>query len=314
MHSWLRCHAGNVCLGASVNIDWLEVFRTVAARGSLTAAGQALGYPQPVVSRQLAALETAVGARLFDRLPRGVRLTEEGRYLLAHAEVILARMRAARDDLAALRNLDIGRLRAGAIDSANMALVPRAMAAFRAAHPSVTLSIAEGTSSVQLARLRNAEIDVAVVSSYPGQEPDTGPLDLHHLLADPLMVALPIDHPLTRRRTLRLADLADESWVEGFPESAQTLTEACRRAGFAPRIDYRVRNWSAKQGFVAAGFGLTLVPTLSAAALRPDIVVRPLRPHDAPVRQIHAATRRGNPAPSVMAFLACLDAAVSGGA
>jgi DNA-binding transcriptional LysR family regulator len=67
-------------------------------------------------------------------------------------------------------------------------------------------------------------------------------------------------------------------------------------------------------GFVAAGFGLTLVPMLSAAGVRPDVVLRPLRPHDAPVRQIHAAIRRGNPAPSVAAFLACLDAAVADGA
>jgi len=118
-----------------VDIAWLEVFREVAARGSLTAAAQALGYTQPAVSRQVAALEKATGARLFDRLPRGVRLTEEGRFLLTHAEVVLERMRAAADGLQALRNLEAGRLRAGAIDSANAALLPRALAAFRTAHP-----------------------------------------------------------------------------------------------------------------------------------------------------------------------------------
>ena len=108
-----------------MDIVWLEVFREVAARGSLTAAAQALGYTQPAVSRQVAALEKATGVRLFDRLPRGVRLTEEGRFLLAHAEVVLERMRAAADGLQALRNLEAGRLRAGAIDSANAALLPR---------------------------------------------------------------------------------------------------------------------------------------------------------------------------------------------
>jgi DNA-binding transcriptional LysR family regulator len=295
-----------------MNIGWLEVFREVAARGSLTAAGEALGYTQPAVSRQVAALETATGARLFERLPRGVRLTEEGRYLLAHAEVILERMRAAQDDLEALRRMEAGRLRAGAIDSANMALLPRAMTAFRAAYPNISLSVAEGTTPVQLSRLRNGEIDVAVFSGYPDQGPDTGPLDLHHLMADPLLVALPAGHPLAERKALRLADLASESWVEGFPESAQTLTSACQRAGFRPRIDFEVREWSAKQGFVAAGLGIALVPTLSACATWPGIVLRPLHPHDALVRDIHAATRHGNPAPSAAAFLTCLDAAVRG--
>lgn len=293
-----------------MNTAWLEVFHEVAARGSLTAAGEALGLPQPSVSRQIAALETAAGAQLFERLPRGVRLTEEGRCMLAHAEAILARMRAAQDDLEALRTLRAGRLRAGAIDSANTVLMPRAMAAFRAAHPNVSVSVAEGTTTVQLDRLRNGEVDVAVTSRYPDQALDAGPLDLHHLLADPLLVALPAGHRLARSTTLRLVDLAGESWVEGFPGSSLTLAGACERAGFRPRIDFAVRDWSAKQGFVAAGLGLALVPTLSAHAIRPDIVLRSLHPHDAPVRQIYAATRHGAPVPSAAAFLPYLDAAV----
>ncbi len=130
-----------------MDIAWLEVFREVAARGSLTAAGRALGYTQPAVSRQVAALEKATGARLFDRLPRGMRLTEEGRFLLAHAEVVLERMRAAADGLEARRNLAAGRLRTGAIDSANTELLPRALAAFRTAHPGVRLSVAEGRAA-----------------------------------------------------------------------------------------------------------------------------------------------------------------------
>jgi DNA-binding transcriptional LysR family regulator len=294
-----------------VHVAWLETFREVARSGSLTAAAQTLGHAQPAVSRQIAALETATGARLFDRLPRGMRLTEEGRYLLAHAEVILERVHAARDDLEALRNLAAGRLRVGAIDSANTALVPRAMAAFAAAHPHVALSVAEGPTTEQLDRLRNGEVDVAVISRYPDQILDAGLLDLRQLMADPLMVALPAGHPLAKRKALRLAELAEEKWVEGHPATAQTLVNACQRAGFRARVDFDVRDWSAKLGFVAAGLGLTLVPTLSAPAARPDIVLRPLDPHDAPVREIHTATRRGNPAPSVATFLECLDAAAS---
>ena len=292
-----------------MDIAWLEVFREVAARGSLTAAGRALGYTQPAVSRQVAALEKATGARLFDRLPRGMRLTEEGRFLLAHAEVVLERMRAAADGLQALRNLEAGRLRAGAIDSANAALLPRALAAFRTVHPGVRLSVAEGITTVQLGRLRNGEIDVAVISSNPDQELEGGPFGLCHLIDDQLMVALPAAHRLAAHPVLRLADLAGESWVEGHPESARTLTDACQRAGFRPRIDFEAREWTAKEGFVAAGLSLALVPALSAGTVRAGIVVRPLQPRDTPVRQIFAATRAGTPAPPVAAFLPCLDAA-----
>ena len=86
-----------------MDIGWLEVFREVAQRGSFTAAAQAMGYTQSAISRQVSALEGAAGATLFDRLPRGVRLTAEGKCLLTHAEAILDRLGAAQDDLAALR-------------------------------------------------------------------------------------------------------------------------------------------------------------------------------------------------------------------
>jgi DNA-binding transcriptional LysR family regulator len=222
---------------------------------------------------------------------------------------VLERLRAAADGLEALRNLEAGRLRTGAIDSANTALLPRALAAFRTAHPDVRLSVAEGTTPVQLGRLRNGEIDVAVISGYPQQELEGGPFGLYHLLDDQLMVALPAGHRLAADPVLRLADLAGESWVEGHPESGRILADACQRVGFRPRIDFEAREWTAKEGFVAAGLGLALVPSLSAVAVRTDIAVRPLHPRDAPVRKICAATRAGTPAPPVAAFLPCLGAA-----
>lgn len=294
-----------------MDLAWLNVFREVAVRGSLTGAAQALGYSQPAVSRQITALEKATGAHLLDRLPRGVRLTEEGRCLLAHAEAVLARMHAAQQDLEALRDLDTGRLRAGAFDTANAALVPPALAAFQAAHPSIKLSVIEGTTPALVDRLQNGEIDVAVISAYPHQDLDTGHLSLRHLLDDPLMVALPAGHRLARpgRAPLRLAELADENWIEGFPGGSQTLTDACLRSGFRPQIDFTAREWIAKQGFVAAGLGLALVPLLAAATLRPGIVLRDLHPDDAPVRNVHAATRRGvTTPPPVTAFLQYLAA------
>ncbi|HEY3004553.1 MAG TPA: LysR family transcriptional regulator, partial [Kribbellaceae bacterium] len=181
-----------------MNFAWLEVFREVAARGSLTAAGQALGYTQSAVSRQVSALEKATGARLLDRLPRGVRLTEEGRCLLAHAEALLERRRAAQDELDALRELGAGRLRVGAFDSADATLVPRAMAGFRATYPKVALSLVEEITAAQLDRLHNGELDVAVVSAYRHESLDVDRLELHHLLDDPLMVALPAGHEMAR--------------------------------------------------------------------------------------------------------------------
>src|SRR5687767_7007525 len=106
-----------------MQVQSLEVFRTVARLGSITAAARALRYTQSAVSRQIAALEGEWGVPLFDRLARGVALSDDGRRLLPHANAILDRLEAARDELAG----GAGQLRVGAFPTAVAALVPRAL-------------------------------------------------------------------------------------------------------------------------------------------------------------------------------------------
>lgn len=282
---------------------WLEVFREVARRGSLSAAAEALGYTQPSVSRHVAALESAMGVRLLDRLPRGVRLTEEGRTLLPHAEAVLERLDVAAGGLAALRSLEAGRLRVGAFDSADTVLVPRALAAFRAEHPLVELSLVEGNSRGQVEQLLNGRTDVSLVSgqSHPS-------LSLRRLRDDPMLVALPAGHRLAGSPVLRLAELADERWIEGFSGAIEALTEACGRAGYRPRIDFGPKEWTAKQGFVLAGLGIALVPSIIAPAFPAGIVLRPLHPDDFPARVIHVATLAGTTmTPATAAFVRILE-------
>src|SRR6266545_4319499 len=148
-----------------MQVELLEVFRVVARQGSISGAAPLLGYTQSAVSRQIAALEAEVGARLLDRSSRGVALTEEGRCLLPHAEAMLDRLVAARRDLDALHGLGAGRLRVGAFPTAVAALVPRALAAFRRVHPGVTLTLVEGWTPLLLERLLSGDADVAVVSA-----------------------------------------------------------------------------------------------------------------------------------------------------
>ncbi|WP_030394796.1 LysR family transcriptional regulator [Kitasatospora purpeofusca] len=287
-----------------MDMAWLDVFRTTARLGSFTAAGEQLGFTQSAISRQIATLEAEFGVQLFDRLARGVRLTEHGRMLLPHAEALLDRLDGTRRDLAALTGLGLGRLRIGAFDSANAALVPAALAAFGTAHPGIGISLAEGLSAQLLDRLRDGAIDLAVVAAYPGHPYDTELFDLRPLAEDPVLVALPPDHPLAGRERLRLVELADEPWIAASSRAESTLLAACVRSGFQPRIAYEVGAWTAKLGLVAAGFGATLIPALAARAARPDIALVPLHPEDTPVRLVRTATLRAHSAPpAVTAFL-----------
>ncbi|WP_033332239.1 LysR family transcriptional regulator [Streptomyces novaecaesareae] len=286
-----------------MDMAWLDVFRTVAHLGSFTAAGERLGYTQSAISRQIATLEAELGTPLFDRLARGVRLTEHGRTLLPHAEAMLERLDTTRSDLAALTELTAGRLRVGAYDSANAALVPGALAAFRAAHPQVAISLTEGLSAHLLDLLSDGAIDLAVVASYEQDAYAAEQFDLQPLLDDPVLVALPPGHRLAGRRRLRLAELADEPWIAARRQAETTLLAACLRSGFQPRIEYAVSAWTAKLGLVAAGLGPTLIPALAARAARPDIALIPLHPDDTPVRHVHTVTRKGQRLPpAVEAF------------
>lgn len=287
-----------------------EVFHTVARLGSITAAARQLSFTQSAVSRQIGALEAELGVRVFDRLPRGVTLTEEGRALLPHAEAILDRLRTARRAVDDLHSLGSGRLRVGAFPTAVAALVPRALAAFRAAYPGVGLSLVEGLTPALLERLAVGDADVAVVSSSPAGPIDAARFDLRHLLDERILVAVARDHRLARRRTVRLAELAAEPFIAGSADAVETLLRAGLPAGFRPRIDIVAAEWTAKFGCVAAGLGVSLVPALAVRGTPADIALLRLHPDDAVVRQVFAATVAGRTTPPAVArFLEFLTAA-----
>jgi DNA-binding transcriptional LysR family regulator len=289
-----------------MDTDLLAAFREVVSQGSFTAAAKALGYTQSAVSRQVAALESELDATLFDRLARGIRLTESGRCLLPHAEAVTSRLALAREDLRALRELRAGRLRVGAFPTAGTALVPTVVAAFRASCPDVTLTLIEGFVRDLVADLRAGELDVAIVTSTVDGLLDG--LTLRHVMDDRMFVAMHPSHPYAGRAQVRLAELAGDDWIAGRDRPEETLFAS---ATFRPRIAYVIREWVAKQGFVAAGLGITLIPSLAVSSVRADIALVPLHPGDSPVRVIYAATPAGITPPAALEpFLDQVDAYV----
>ncbi len=293
-------------MAATLDPARLRVFRAVVRHGSLSAAAEALSFTQPAVSRQIAALEREAGAQLLERTPRGIRLTEAGRVLLGHAEAILERMAAARAQVESVARLAGGRLRIGAFQTANTTVVPRAIAAFARDHPAVELSLMEAVSPKAIAAARAGEVDVAVVTYDP--DLDEGDLEVVHLVDDELLIALPRAHRLARKSRLRLRDLRDETWIESVAAgSRSTLLSAALAHGFEPRVRFGADQWLSKQGLVAAGVGVTLIPGLAVAALHEDIVLRSLGA-DAPRRRIVAVLPGGYRAPGAAPFVELLRA------
>ncbi|WP_066372034.1 LysR family transcriptional regulator [Herbidospora mongoliensis] len=272
--------------------DALRLIDAVARLGSFTAAAVELQYTQSAVSRRVAALEVRAGGPLFERLPRGVRLTPAGATLHRHTRDVLERLQRAGEELAAIHRGTGGRLRVGAFATANAALVPAALKDYRAEFPDVDTTLIEGMTGHLVEQLDLGAIDVAVVSDYPAGLEAPPSIALEPLLEEEFLVGLPADHRLASQQVIDLRDLRDDNWIEGArPGQGLMLAAACAAAGFTPRVGMRVGEWTGKLGFVAAGLGVTLVPALATQGMRPDLVLRPIA-RQAPRRTVFAALPR----------------------
>lgn len=271
------------------DVDALRLLVTVAGTGSFTKAAVSLNYTQSAVSRRIASLEREAGGPLFERLPRGVRLNPAGRALYRHAVEVLGRLAHAERELAVLHRGHGGLLHVGAFPTANIALVPAALRTLRQARPDVEVVAFEGRSSTLMDRLANGALDLAVVSDYPSGLPSADGVATTPLCEDDMLVALPREHPLAGADEIDLLELRDEAWLQDtYGDRPTMLADACARAGFAPRRIVRIAEWTGKFGYVAAGLGVALVPSLAAWAV-PDGLVLARLTDPALRRTLHVA-------------------------
>lgn len=275
-----------------LNVQRLRVLREVLARGSFSEAASALNYTQSAVSQAIATLESEAGVPLIERDRRGLRPTTAGERLAEHAGRILTQLDAAEAELGAIAGVAGGELRLASFPTAGATLMPLAIAAFRSAHPNVTLSLVEGEPEELIPRLRDGEFDLGLIFEFVGTG-ELGPgLRSSPLFQDPMKLALPKGHRLARKERIPLEDLSDEAWVQTSEASAcaRHVVRICRAAGFEPRVSFESDDYLTVQGLVAAGVGVALIPQLALSqTVSYDIAVRELHP-DGPVRHVVAAT------------------------
>src|SRR3954453_1748916 len=197
-----------------LDVRRLRVLREVAQTGSFSAAAESLAFTQPAVSRQIATLEAEAGPAPLGRPARGVPLTQAGELLVGHADAILDRLAAAENQLEALNSLAGGRLPLGATATANATLIPLAIRAFDEQYPEVHLRLDEALTSELIERVAAGALDLAIVAN-PERYELPGEIVIDHLMDDPQHLALARDHPLAGAPEIRMADLAEEVWIEG---------------------------------------------------------------------------------------------------
>ncbi|HYK38214.1 LysR family transcriptional regulator [Alloacidobacterium sp.] len=276
----------------------------IAETGSFSRAAEHCHVAQPSLSQQVLKLEQDLGAKLFDRLGRSVRLTEAGRAFLPHARSILHQMEAARTGVAD-KCMDVrGSVTVGVIPTIAPYLMPGYTAAFAKKFPEAKLRILEETTPILVERLRNLSIDLAVLA-LPLRHKE---FEMFPLRTEPLFAVLPKDHPRAAAKSLALKDLRGESFVmlrDGHCFRGLSIA-ACARARVTPRIAFESDQFSSLLGMVAAGVGVTLVPEM---AIDRGASCRYIRISDTrATRTIVAAVLRGRSFnPVQQAFLAGIN-------
>jgi len=253
----------------------LVTLAAVVRHGSFAAAAEELGYTQSAVSQQVAELERRVGARVVVRRP--VRATEAGQVLLDTESAISVSMSRAATELAALADGTGGEVRLGAFISAAASIVPPALARLRATHPAVHITLRELEQRETHALLFRGEIDLAITFDYehaPGPVP-TG-LTQEHLMDDPIMVVLPVGHPLAGTDGVTPADLPSDAWINTAVD-ARDLAAFEGDRGSGHRLDFDGMDFRTALNLVAAGLGVALLPRLLLSDAPPGVVALPMR-------------------------------------
>ena len=277
----------------------LLTFHAVARAGSFSAAARELSLTQPAVSQQVAALERELGAQLLHRGPGGLTLTEAGALALEHAEALAQRLAIADTQLAELGSEE-AKLRVGAFPSALATLVPAAIERLGARR----VSAVEATMAELPGRVADGSLHVAVCfqdAAAPRREHPG--LRRHDVLVEPFMMIVGPKHRLAGRKTLRLQELADDTWTA--PSTSGMVVEACRAAGFEPDVRFLTSDVLASRALVAAGLAVALSPSLVARGFE-DVRAIAVR-DDPPKRAVYALTPRTGTTAAARAFLEALQ-------
>jgi DNA-binding transcriptional LysR family regulator len=257
----------------------LRIFCAVADDGSFTAAATRLHLTQSAVSQQIALLERDLDVLLMERMPRGIRLTEAGKVLNERARKLIRESTELERDLRLLVDRP-KTLTLGVFSTANAYLAPLVVKRFRQLNLGYQLALRAVEPSDLASELVYGTIDVGLTWDYDFLRRSLPRLQTRHLLTDPLCLLVPADHPLAAASDpVRLADLADESWVVRHHSAApyeEAFEVMCRSVGFEPRVVFRTDDYQSAQGLVAAGVGVAVAPRLSTTIQHPDIAIKPI--------------------------------------
>jgi LysR family hydrogen peroxide-inducible transcriptional activator len=244
-----------------MELHQLRYFCSVADTGSFSRGAEHSHVSQPSLSQQIRKLEDELGARLFDRLGRSIRLTELGKAFLPRARAVLRELESARGDVAEQKDSAGGAITIGVIPTVAPYLLPKQLSAFARAFPEAQLTVVEDITPVLLDRLRAGTIDLAVLAlPVRGHEFESFPI-----LTERLFAALPREHRFGKQKSIALKDLRAEPFLllrDGHC-FRDTAVAACDRVRLHPQVVFESGQFSSLIGMVVAGMGVSIVPEMA---------------------------------------------------
>ncbi len=274
-----------------MDLDQLRGFFETARHKSFTRAAEKLFLTQPAISLQVKALETELGERLFERHGKRVILTEAGRRLMKKAQEIFETVEAARQEMADLRELRVGRVSVGASDTNCAYVLPRSVTAYRKAYPGVEIRLMDRMSPGVERLVLDGVVDFGL-ATFPVSEP--------RLESDPLfdredVVIFPPGHPIAGNHAVTLKDLSSYPLLllERGSTSRALMDRSFLEAGFVADVAMELGSIEVIKRFVEIGLGIALVPKIAVASEVREGRVIASRVTDLPIRSVGVVKRAG---------------------
>ncbi len=290
-----------------MDLRHLKYFVAVAEELHFGRAAQRLHISQPPLSQQIRQLEEEIGVRLLNRTKRRVEITPAGEAFLAEARRMLAAAEEAVRRAVRADKGEIGSLAVGFIGSANYSVLPPVIREFRRRFPDVELSLTEMNTSNQIEALRTGRMQVGFLRPPPGIE-ESG-LATAPVYREPLVVAMPRNHPLQGETTLPLRLLTKESFImiprQRGPGYFDYLIALCQQEGFSPYIVLEASQFHTIVGLVAAELGIAVVPASMQRSRFEGVVFRAIAGGAETV--LHVAWLRNNDSLVLHNFLTVAD-------
>jgi DNA-binding transcriptional LysR family regulator len=283
----------------------LRYFVAVAKELHFGRAAKRLEMAQPPLSIQIQRLEKELGVKLLERTQRHVELTAAGRVFLERARRVLEQAELAIDAARRAGRGETGSLAVGFVGSATYGVLPEVLRLFRKRFPDVDLMLYEMGSTAQQRAVVEGRLHLGLIRTARDNAGLDEALSQQVVQREPLVVALPKGHALTRLETIPLIELAAEPFIlfprEARPSYGDLVLDACAKAGFVPRVTQQTQEMQTAVSLVAAGMGVTLVPDSVRTLRRDNVVYKPIAP-PAPISELSAVYRQGDDSPVLKAF------------